>query len=123
MSYDLAFWRQTAGMQRPPESTYETLVGGQPVDGLMDLPVDEILAVIVESFPGAKRGPNGTEDWVEWVSANQMDSFQVTWSHQYFLVTCRHVHSDDMNRLIEIGARFGCPLFDPQTSERFQIPD
>lgn len=31
------------------------LIRAQSVDGLMDLPVDAILAAIVEGFPGAAR--------------------------------------------------------------------
>src|ERR1700722_12395207 len=103
MSYDLAFWRQPADMQRAPESIFEALVSGQAVDGLLDLPIDEVLAGIVQSFPDAVREPNGTDEWADSGSANEMDSFQVTWSRQHFLVTCRHAHSDDMNRLIDIG--------------------
>jgi hypothetical protein len=110
-------------MQRRPESTYEGLASGQLVDGLTDLPVDQILANIIERFAGAVREPNGSEEWVDWASANGLDSFQVTWSRQHYLVTCRHVHSDDMNRLIDIAPGFGCLLYDPQTSERFQVPD
>jgi hypothetical protein len=124
VSYDLAFWRQASDMQSSPESIYEALVGGgHAVEGLFDLPIDEIMSAIVDNFPGAVRERNGPDEWVDWVSANGKDAFQVTWSRQHFLVTCRHVHSDDMNRLIDIGASFTCPLYDPQTSERFQISD
>jgi hypothetical protein len=123
MSYDLVFWRQSTDLKRTPEATYDALVNGQTVDGLVDLPVDDFLAAVIAGFPGAMREPNGSEEWLDWVSANELDSFQVTWSRQHVLVTCRHVHSDDMNRLIDIAAGFGCPLYDPQTSERFQIPE
>jgi hypothetical protein len=113
MSYDLAFWRESADLQRRAESTYEALASGQSVDGLIDLPVDQMLAAMIEDFPGAVREPNGSEEWVDWVSANGLDPFQVTWSRQHVLVTCRHVHSNELNRLIEIAAGFGLSAIRP----------
>jgi len=110
-------------MNNPPQVTYSALSEGKWVEGLVDLPIDEFLAKVTETFPGSKRERNASTDWVVWVSVNGLDSFQVTWSRQYVRVDCRHLHSEDMNRLIDIGRAFGCPLYDPQISERFRSID
>jgi hypothetical protein len=45
--------------------------------------------------------------------------FEVTWSPVHVLVTLRAVETDEGNRLVDIAANFGAPLYDPQTGERF----
>jgi hypothetical protein len=115
MSYELIFWHQT------PAQTKSPLAGtdGQHADGLTELPVEEILSSVMRHFPGTKSELNRPAEWLSWVSSNGRDSFEVTWSRQHFRIDCRRLHSDHMNQLVEIGAEFGCPLFDPQINERF----
>jgi hypothetical protein len=122
MSYDLVFWRQAAGTTADPKGAYESLLDGASVDGLAALPIDDILTAILAAFPGAVREPNGSSEWVIWQGNDGADVIEVWWSPQHFHVVCRHVHSDDMNTLIEIAGAHGCALFDPQTGERFNQP-
>ena len=123
MSYELIFWRQTPAQTKSPLSVHESLMNEIHVDGLVELPIDGILSRVMHDFPGTVRESNGPSEWLTWVSQNEKDSFEVAWSRQHVRVDCRHLHSDQMNQLIEIGAAFGCPLFDPQTNERFSQVD
>ena len=45
--------------------------------------------------------------------------FEITWSPVRVHVTLRAIETDDGNRLVDIAANFGAPLYDPQTGERF----
>ena len=119
MSYDLTFWRQQPGMSLDPNETYRALNEGSSVEGLVPLPIEDMLRDLVLAFPSALRERNGPDEWVTWSSADGQDSFQVEWSGQHMTVACRHVHSDDMNKIVNIGVDHGCPLFDPQVGERF----
>jgi hypothetical protein len=121
MSYDLAFWQQESWMSEEPGRTYEALVSGAHVPGLATIPIEGMLADLLAAFPGAVREPNGMGEWVIWISPNGQDMFEVAWSEYYMSVSCRHVHSDDKNRIIEVGIAHGCPLFDPQIGERFRF--
>jgi hypothetical protein len=121
MSYELVFWRQAAMMSQSSTTTYEALKHHQPVEGLSDLPIDQVLSEITSSFPNSQRGSDGSDDWITWSSADDEDSFRVTWSSQHFRVECHHVPLDQVNRLVKIGEKFGCPLYDPQTGERFRF--
>jgi hypothetical protein len=121
MSYDLVFWRELNGYAGSPAETYARLIERQRVEGLADLAIGAMLARLQEVFPTLVREGKGDADWAEWVSENQQDSFQVEWTAQSVIVACRHVHTDEMNRIIDWAATFECPLFDAQTGERFAV--
>jgi len=74
---------------------------------------------LLAAFPAARREPNGASEWVDWQSPDEAQSFQVEWSPTHVWITCRGLHGPDMNRLVDLAAKFGCPLYDPQTGERF----
>jgi hypothetical protein len=92
---------------------------GQPVEGLLLFPIEDYVTSVLTAFPAAVREPNGDDEWVVWISPNQRSSFQVTWSSVHVQVTCRSIHRDDGNRLVDIAISLGAPLYDPQTGERF----
>jgi hypothetical protein len=92
---------------------------GHRVQGLADLPVDAIVSAVQGVYRTAVREPNDDIEWLVWVSPNEQDSFQITWSSQHVRADCRHVHTDDMNQIIDIITDFGCALYDPQVGERF----
>jgi hypothetical protein len=121
MSYELVFWRQATMMSQSSKTTYEALKINRPVEGLSDLPIDEVLSEIAASFPNSQRESDGSEECLGWSSADGEDSFRVTWSSQHFRVECHHLPLDQVNRLVKIGEKFSCPLYDPQTGERFRF--
>ena len=55
MSYELIFWRQTILMSQSSKAIYDCLNEGRPVDGLGELPIEEILSRVVDNFAGAQR--------------------------------------------------------------------
>jgi hypothetical protein len=122
MSHEMIFWRQTTMMSQSSRAIYDGLNEGRPVDGLGELAIEEILTRVIDNFAGAQRKSNGSKEWVIWRSPNGEDSFEVTWSNQHVRVDSHHVQLTDMNRLVEIAALFGCPPYDPQTGERFRLP-
>jgi hypothetical protein len=56
---------------------------------------------------------------VHWSSEDASSTFEVEWSTQHFVAECRPLVPEVGNRIIEIADGFDCPLFDPQTGERF----
>jgi hypothetical protein len=75
--------------------------------------------MVLDGFAGAIREPNGDKEWIDWVSADERSSFQVTWSKQHVRVDCRGLDKAGMNQIVDVGIALECPLFDPQVSERF----
>jgi hypothetical protein len=119
VSYDLTFWRQDEALLGAPEAIYQRLSGGDRVEGIADLDLENLLAALVTQFPGAVREPNGETEWIEWTAADEQASFQVESSPQHVVVFCRRTSNEDMNRLIDIAIDHGCRLYDPQANERF----
>jgi hypothetical protein len=120
VSYDLVFWRYQSGSRRDPASIYDELLSGATPEDLEELPLEPILSKILAAFPGARREPNGPDmEWIDWVSSDEDASFQVEWTTRYIVVSCRPLLHDIANRLIDIFDEVGCPLYDPQTEERF----
>jgi hypothetical protein len=121
MSYELVFWRQEAMMPMSSREIYELLRAGGRIDGLSNLSVDDFAERVLEMFPDAVRGSSEAAPWIEWRGPNGEDSFRMTWTDQHVQVDCRHVALNDVNTLVDIAKSFGCPLYDPQTGERFRL--
>jgi hypothetical protein len=119
VSYDLVFWRFKPGRKGPPAMACEALLDGGDPDDLEALPIEEVLGAILAAYPKARRGPNGAEEWIEWSDDANRQVFEVWWSPKHFRVVCRGLPGEMMNAFIDIAHSFGCPLYDPQTGERF----
>jgi hypothetical protein len=98
----------------------EQLLAGEAVDGIVPLDTEAFLGALADAFPNGKREPNGAFEWFVWEGPNSV--FEVSWSPLHVLVTMRPLNEDNANRLIDIAAAFGMPLYDPQTGERFALP-
>lgn len=112
MSYDLSFWKYKSDIKPDTQKVYTRLNNGDSVDGLEDLPKNDILKRIAREFKSWKR-----VDDRSWES--EKGSFQLYFTNQYFRVDCYGMSGTDMNKFIDIADEFDLPLYDPQTNERF----
>jgi hypothetical protein len=92
---------------------------GSVVDGLVTVPAEAMISDLTRAFPGAVREPNGAGDWLVWESASEPGMLEASWTDQYLMANCRNLTDDQMNRIIDVALGHGCPLYDPQTGERF----
>lgn len=113
MSYDLDFWRYKTGVKLDHQKVYEQLSNGEQVDGLETLPVDKVLSRISQTFADWEKLDDVTFD------GGDLGAFQVFTTPQFFRVDCSGMDGDEINKFIDIGNEFGCPLYDPQVGERF----
>ena len=119
-SYELFFWRQESMMTLSSRAIYESLRDGRAVDGLAHLAIDQLVAGVMVSFPEARVEPHGAER-VTWRAENGEDGFEVTWSPQHLRVDCWHLGEAAVTTFIELAARYGCPLYDPQSGQRSRL--
>ena len=115
MSYDLNFWKYKEGAETNHQTVYEALSEGQVVEGLEAIPIEDIVQRVGSVFGGQWERLSE----VGWESAN--GAFQLSYSSQFFRVDCNGMSGDDMNKFIDIGNEFGCPLFDPQVGKRYEV--
>lgn len=115
MSNDLNFWRYQSGIRLTHQLVYEKLSGGQRVDGLEELPIERIMRRIGEEFAGWKKVDARIFD------GGDKGGFEIRTTPQSFRIDCRGMEGDDLNRFIDIGAEFGCPLYDPHEGKRYDL--
>ena len=121
MSYDLVFWRQESMMTQTTETTYQALCNDEHVEGLSTLPIEAFLTKLMSAFPGTVKVVGDQRQLLRWLSPNEEDAFRVTWSEQHVRVSCHHLGLNEVNEIVDIAKSFGCPLYDPQTKERFRL--
>jgi hypothetical protein len=121
MSYDLVFWKQTPLETKSPQEILDAIATGQdPIEGLQTLTIESFVSRCLEVFPFARRERNGDHEWIVLDQPELPWSFQAEWSRIHIWVTLRGDWSGDTaNQLIDLASEIDCPLFDPQTSERF----
>lgn len=116
MSYELDFWRQDEDATADPSTVYEQLLEGNSVPGILVLPTDSMRERVRQEFA----------DWLQldadtWAKDERETApgFQLFTTPYLFRVDCYGLAGADMNRFIDVALEFECPLFDPQTRERF----
>src|SRR5436309_1249316 len=106
--YLLMFFKPGAATKLPPAEVARELIWGEEVEGLVDLPVREILDRLKAEFPRHEEKPGLL------VCQGVTGSFEATWGWQFIRVECDGMLPGDRDRLIELLASFGCLVFDPQ---------
>lgn len=115
MSVDLNFWQYKKNVAHHHAAVYQTACcDGEPMEELETLPIDEILQKITAVFS-------------DWTIQNTMKdfqkaghgAFQIFTTPQIIRFDCYDMLKKDINALIDIVIDFGCPLYDPQVSTRF----
>lgn len=113
MSYDLDFWRYKAGVKLDHQKVYAQLSDGKRVDGVEDLPIDAVIRRVNEAFSDWQKLDDVTFD------GGERGGFQLFTTPQFFRIDCYGMSGEEMNKFVDIGNEFGCPLYDPQVSQRF----
>jgi hypothetical protein len=114
MSYNLNFWKESEKVSLDAQSIYERLSDGEYIGGVATLPIAEIAFAVEATF---------NDGWIQESSTCwrhlERGAFEVTLTDQLFRVDCYDMSVEDMNKFIDIGSMFGCPLHDPQVNQRF----
>lgn len=111
------FWKYKENSYLDNHKVYETLCDEGNIEGLENVPVDEIREKIAKAF----------SDWNK-VDENSFENsnkgaFQITTTSQSVMIDCYGMDGEDMNKFIDILFEYGCPLYDPQVGERYDDND
>jgi hypothetical protein len=102
----LLFWKPGPAVKLSAPEIARELVWGEEVDGLIDLPVRQIIDRLKAEFPqheektGVLIGRSGA-GW-----------FEVTWTWQHLQLKCDDLPADDRLRLIETIESFDCMAYE-----------
>ncbi len=114
MGYDINFWKYKENVPHNNDKVYaKACCNGEVLEELEDLPINEILNKIDQVFC----------DWTKLDEFNYEKpdggAFTISITSQTVRFDCYGMQGDDMNTLMDILKDFGCPVYDPQISERF----
>lgn len=114
MSMDLNFWKYKEGAVHDDNRIYElACCDGETMEELESLPIDEIFKKVASVF----------SDWTALDEKNYekegRGAFEIFTTSQVVRFDCYGMQEADMNLLMDILNGFGCPLYDPQISTRF----
>jgi len=107
----LLFWKAGPSVRLSAPEIARELMWGEDVDGLIDLPVRQIIDRLKAEFPQHEERPglltgHGTSG-----------AFEATWTWQHIRVDCRDLPAADRERLIEAIESFECMAYDAQQSK------
>ena len=107
MAETLLFWNAGPAVKLSPPEICRELTWGEEVDGLIDLPVKQILDRLKATFPRHEERSG------EFTGHGSSGSFDATWTWQYIKAELHDLPDDDRQRLI--GA-VGYPAHEPADS-------
>ena len=111
MSADqLLFWNPGPLVRLSPAEIARELMWGEEVEGLIDLPVKELIERLKVEFPQHDEQP-GT-----FVAKVGSGKFEATWTWQHLRVDCHELTAANRQRLIDAVESFGCMAYAPPRS-------
>ncbi len=117
MSYDLGFWKYKDGKYADNQKVYEILSNEEYIDGLEELPIEDILTEIANVFGTWDKDSKYDFD------SEYSGSFHIMTTSQFVRVDCYGMQEEDMNNFIDIMLEYDCPLYDPQVPQRYDMED
>src|ERR1700733_4104795 len=107
MGYDLAFWKQQAGVEADPRDIYLALaVEGRSVEGLEAFPVAEFVAGLEGAFPDATSERSG-DDQMFWLEPQKQLIFEMYYTPVIVVATMRPLSESVANRIVDVAISVG----------------
>ncbi len=103
---ELLFWKAGPTVKLSAPEVARELNWGEEVDGLIDLPIREILDQLKAEFPQHEEKTGLL------IGRAATGSFEATWSWQHLKVLCRDLPADNRQRLIEAIESFDCMAYE-----------
>ncbi|MCI0361742.1 MAG: hypothetical protein L0211_24925 [Planctomycetaceae bacterium] len=105
----LLFWKARPDLNLPAEAIAREINWGEEVDGLIDLPVKEIIDRLKAEFPEHDERPGSLA-----AKTPGGGSWEATWGWQFFRVELHDAEGDARQRLMDVLAEFGCGVVSSQ---------
>lgn len=102
----LLFWKPGPNVKLSPPEIAREIVWGEEVDGLIDLPVREIIDRLKAEFPQCEEKSGSL------TCRGESGSAEVTWSWQCIRVENHGLAAADRERLIDAVESFDCMAYE-----------
>ena len=105
MTQSLMFWKASPNIGKDAAAVAQELDFGDEVEGLIDLPVKEVIERIKAAFPKCEERAGLL------VCRSGAGMFEVSWTWQVIKVQFGDLGEVDRQTLIAIGREFGCEAY------------
>lgn len=121
MSYQLYFWKQSANVNATPLETVEAISNGEEPQYLERINIEALLIDIFEQWPEHEKsfGNDGQLSQVLIEFKDSKSCVVLDWSLKHLFVESHSAPGEELNTFIDLAAKYECPLFDPQTNQRY----
>jgi hypothetical protein len=106
-SNQLLFWKTGPAVKLSAPEIARELLWGEEVEGLIDLPIRQIIDRLKAVFPQHEEKSGS------FIGHAGAGSFEATWTWQHLRIECRDLAASDRERLIETIESFDCMAYDP----------
>jgi hypothetical protein len=111
-AYQLLFWKPGPTVKLSAPEIARELLWGEEVEGLIDLPVREIIDRLKTEFPEHEEKSGSL------IGHAGSGSFEATWTWQHIRIDCHDLPVSDRERLIDAIESFDCMAYDPQRAKQ-----
>ncbi len=105
-AYDLLFWKAGPAVKLSAPEVARELTWGEEVEGLIDLPIREIIDRLKAEFPQHEEKTGLL------VGRAESGTFEATWSWQHVKVHCRDMPAEERQRLVDAIESFDCMAYE-----------
>lgn len=112
MSRDLSFWKNKTSYSDSHACVYARLSDGEFLDYLEEIPMEKIIHDFDVEFSSWKSKDEGYFEKGD-------EAFELMITNQFVRVDCYSVSEYNMNKIIDIMLKYGCPLYDSAINVRF----
>jgi hypothetical protein len=102
----LWYWQQRSDLAMQPPAIAQELAWGEDVDGLVDLPIREILDRLKAAFPRHRETAGHLS--LEFAAGRA----EATWSWQHVRLELADMNEAERQRLLDVAAEFGCTAYE-----------
>lgn len=107
MPFQLFQWNSPIPFPKRPAAIVQEFIWGEEVDGLIDLPIKEIIERLKLEFPEHKELPGSL------VLTGESGPIEVSWSWQFVRYEAQEVAPADEEKLRVVGEAFRCQQLKP----------
>lgn len=101
----LTFWKSNQTHTLSDAEIHDILLRDEDVEGLVDLPIKEIIDRIKHAFPGVVEEA-GALQW-----KHEPDAFRATWTWQFLRIEAEQLTDEYVDTLLAIAREFNCVAY------------
>jgi hypothetical protein len=115
MSRIYALWNPGPTLRLDPAQIFQELEFGEDVEGLVDLPIQEMIRGVREIFPQAREQAGSVE------GPAALGPVHITWTWQWLRIAAADLTPEELARIQRLAAQHQCQVFDSDAAS-WQLP-